>query len=266
MAAEAVVIENYRAVAADIRSRTLAYLDAAWHRVEIDLSDATVARFGAQAAAVADAAQYRIALATDVYLAQVQTLATATPTAPLGLAPEMATTEALRGVSAETTWARPGQSVWSSLARDAAVGRALSQGLARTHEIAETDMQLAHTHAARTVLERRGLQWYQRVPRGGRSCELCLLASTQRYHVGDLMPIHPHCHCAVAGIAGRADPGQVIPKAQQRAAAAVVKAATGSAEMTDEAYRNYVIVHEHGEIGPVLAVRGQAFTGPGALP
>lgn len=266
MAAEAAVIENYRATAAEIRARTLSYLDAAWHQVEIDLRDATVDRFGAQAAVVTDAAQYRIAVATDVYLAQTQTLATGTPTAPVGLAPETTSTESLRGVSSETVWARPGQTVWSELARHATVSRALAQGRNRTHELADTDLQLAHTHAAQEVLKRRGLEWFQRVPRGGRSCELCLLASTQRYHVGDLMPIHTHCHCAVAGIAGRTDPGHVIPADQQDAVSAVIEAATGSADLTAEAYRRYVVVHEHGEIGPVLAVRGQSFAGPSALP
>lgn len=266
MASEVAVIENYRTTAAGIRARTLSYLDAAWREVEIDLRDATVDRFAAQAAAVTDAAQYRIALATDVYLAQARSLATGTATAPLGLPPEVASIKTLRGVDAATVWDRPGQSVWSALARDAAVTNALGQGRSRAHELADTDLQLAHTHAARAVLERRGLEWFMRVPRGGRSCELCLLASTQRYHVGTLMPIHTHCHCAVTGISGRADPGHVIPEAQHAAVSAVIEKATGSAELTDDAYRRYVTVHEHGEIGPVLAVRGQSFTGPSAIP
>lgn len=95
---------------------------------------------------------------------------------------------------------------------------------------------------------------YRRVPAGGNVCELCLTAATQRYHRDDLMPIHPGCSCDVEPLYGSEDPGQVID---------LVTSDTGEPAAVDNP--SDVVVQDHGELGPVLAVRGQAFRGPDDL-
>jgi hypothetical protein len=113
-----------------------------------------------------------------------------------------------------------------------------------------TDIQLARTHASRSVLARKQrVVGYRRVLSGSPSCDLCAEASTQRYSKEDLLPIHPGCSCDVEPIYGSSDPGTI---ADDQA-------------IPDNAGQVSGTVQQHGEIGPVLAVKGQAFTGPDDL-
>jgi hypothetical protein len=66
-------------------------------------------------------------------------------------------------------------------------------------------------------------------------------------------------------IFGRTDPGHVIEperleSVHERIEERFGVSDAGARDPID--YRDALIVHEHGEIGPVLAVRGQKFTGP----
>ncbi len=44
------------------------------------------------------------------------------------------------------------------------------------------------------------------------ACDLCLIASTQRYHVAELMPIHARDRCGIDVITGDRDPGLVVDR------------------------------------------------------
>lgn len=83
---------------------------------------------------------------------------------------------------------------------------AMNLGRLRVVSAAETDVALTQRAA---VSLPPGVVGYRRVLTGS-SCPLCQIASTQRYRRGDLMPIHSHCDCGIAPIAGTEDPGQVI--------------------------------------------------------
>jgi hypothetical protein len=112
---------------------------------------------------------------------------------------------------------------------------------------------------------------YRRVLEGAYSCGLCILASTQRYHKQDLMPVHPGCDCSVAPIIGTQDPGRTINDQMVLDVHAAIQDRFGTSEpggrgirTADDLvdYRDLLITHEHGEIGPVLARRGDHFEGP----
>jgi hypothetical protein len=79
------------------------------------------------------------------------------------------------------------------------------------------------------------------------------VASTQRYHKGDLLPIHPGCDCGEMPLYGTDDPGQIINQQRLDATHEAVEARFGefdrSAREID--YRN-IMVADHGEMGPVL--------------
>jgi hypothetical protein len=173
---------------------------------------------------------------------------------------------------------------------------AIEAGRRRAEGLAATDLQLAKTHSSRLALAGRGderIVGYRRVLTGAENCAMCVLASTQRYHVEDLLPIHPACDCAVAPIVGRQDPGQTINSVTVTEGAQAVRSTSRGANVfsgddlvnlgdlleplheeiekrfgrSDRGgrqidYRKLLTVHEHGEIGPVLAVKGQHFAGP----
>lgn len=260
------MLRAYQAVTEAERARTIAYLERLWAGLP-DFFDGTMTRFVATVVPVMDGIQRQAAVTTDAYIARAAG-ASDGDGGPIGVPAELSSTEALRGVPAEDVWWRPATTVYRALGAGADLAAAGRQGLARAKSIAETDLQLARTHAGRHVMEQRHtVQGFRRVPRGGRSCALCLLAATQRYHKSALMPIHPGCHCTVLPIIGDIDPGHVIEKSQLDDVYASIAAYTGGKgrQLTREAYRTYVVEHEHGEIGPVLAPRGENWTSPSEL-
>jgi hypothetical protein len=115
-------------------------------------------------------------------------------------------------------------------------------------------MQLASRAAARDAMVHHSsrIVGYRRVT-DGNACRRCLLASTQRYHVGDLLPIHPRCGCTVVPIVGTTDPGHVIDEETLR------RLNDGDLEGARDAARRFneeVEIGDHGELGPVLQPAG----------
>lgn len=234
------LVAAYRSQAEELRAVVLAYLDASWAALGGEYADAAMTAWAAGALAFVEAGQSETGALTAGYL--VEALGVELPPPEDA---ELTSTEALRGVPGDVVWDRPAETIWSALGAGVAVEDAGARGKARARSLAETGLVLAATHTARAWLAGSGISGYRRSTRGARSCELCRLAASQRYSRGDLMPIHPGCHCVIDPIVGAAP-------APARAALA--------------AYRKAVVVRDHGEIGPVLAVAGQHFTGPGDLP
>ncbi|TQF03924.1 hypothetical protein E6W39_18920 [Kitasatospora acidiphila] len=214
------------------------------------------------------AAQQTTAALTDVYLSQALSEMSGSPVTPVGIPAEMVTGSALRnGVTPDVEYTRPIKEVWYQLSEGRAPVDAQAIGQQRALTMISTDLQLARTHASRIVLQRSGpslgVVGYRRVVGSGRSCELCQIAATQRYHIADLMPIHANCSCAVAPITGSKDPGQVIDAAYL---AEDAKASDVSGKFSPYYGAHLLEVREHGELGPVLTVRGQGFRGPADIP
>lgn len=258
------IIEAHRASTEALRARVLNALERLW-AVQPGWHDVDVVRWLGSVVPLMEGAQVQTAAVTDAYLARIEAEILAVPARPVGVPTEVVSTQGLRGVPATEVWQRPAVTVRTALSEGLDLRTAADRGFNRVRELAETNLQLAETHATRHVHQaKRNVAGYRRVPRG-RSCPLCLLASTQRYHKAELMPIHPGCHCKTHTIYGSHDPGQVLDPAGVDAVHQAVADFTG--QPVDRAatavdYRKFVVTHDHGEIGPVLARRGQDWTGP----
>jgi hypothetical protein len=171
------------------------------------------------------------------------------------------TGDVLRGVPPEVVYQRPFKELWESLSKGNDYQTAIEDGANRLRQLIETDLQLTHTHTSRTVLSgRNDVVGFRRVPTGAYTCALCLIASTQRYHKLDLMPIHPGCDCRVAPIIGAEDPGQIVDPDLLENIHKRVEEMFGKADRSGKDYNKLLVVHDHGEYGPTLAKADNRFT------
>jgi hypothetical protein len=267
------VVLGYRDQAAALRDRVLAFVERSWGGLD-SWRTADIDRFAAAVAPVVVGGQRAMASLTDAYLASLATVTLGKPHRPVGVPKDVL--DGIRGdVTPVEVYQRTGPTVWTALSQGVPLTEAVGQGLDRALAMASTDLQLAKTHSSRYVLGNSdGVVGYRRVLESGRSCALCIVASTQRYHSEDLMPIHPRCDCGVEPIYGDRDPGQVIDpdvldNLQDTITERFGSSDAGAREIPGVGgdgkplrYRDVIVVHEHGEIGPVLTVRGQDFTGP----
>ena len=177
--------------------------------------------------------------------------------------PASLTTEALRnGATEDMIWSRPFKSMWTSLSKGNDISDALDAGARRAVDLARTDVQLARRGAglqARRSNDR--IVGYLRTLSGSENCALCYVASTQRYKKKDLLPIHPGCDCGEMPIYGRQDPGQVIDEMRLDATHDAIETRFGikDAGAREPDYRK-IMIQDHGELGPVLTVKGDKFT------
>lgn len=216
-----------------------------------EFRDADLERFVRQVVPVVLAGRRQVSALTDAYLSRVLGIR---PLGPID-------TDALRGVPADEVYARPYVTVRTKLSEGSPLDVAVAAAAARLTDIALADMQLAKTHTARTVYRSAGVERYVRTLTGSKNCALCYLASTQTYSTSDLMPIHPGCDCGTAPVeAGMRE----VMDANLRATHEAVQDRLGVSDSGGRTpdYRKQLIVREHGELGPVLAVRGQHFDGP----
>jgi hypothetical protein len=258
-------IVSYQDHTAAIRSRVETYARTLWGSLG-SWRDADIARMVAQIVPVVNGAQMQMVALTDAYLNAVA-IAAGLPMPTAATTARAVTGTATRGVDPREVYRRPGVTVWTALSEGKPLSEAVDAGLARLLNLAGTDLQLAKT---RTSLNRlrgdRGTVGYRRVLTGKEDCAMCVIASTQRYHREDLMPIHPGCDCDVAPIRGNVDPGQVIDPDRLEALHQSVADQFGRSDRggRDIDYR-LIEVREHGELGPVLTWRGQHFDGPQAV-
>lgn len=238
------VVNGYRAAVMATRAQAASFAGASWAQLQ-SYRDADIAGLVAALVPFMRGARQHTAALTDAYLAALAAQALGRPAHPVGVPTTVVDEQSIRGTDDTTVYTRSGVSVWMALAGGADIEEAAGLGLNRLKAIVATDLQLATTHAARHVMAAsRHVVGYRRVT-GGHCCALCELAADRVYHKGDLMPIHAHCSCSVEPLYGTTDPGR-LP----------------AGEVSGQDIGDTPIVHMHGEIGPVLAVRGQQFTGP----
>ena len=269
--AQQALLERSRRQGEQIFSRSDELTAAIWAQM-LSFRDADIDWMVERVSPIASAAQTAMAISTEQYLIGWAA------DAGISTAPGFidASTQALRGVTDREVYERIGPTIWGRLSEGASFEDAVDAGFARLQKVMQTNIQLARTHTARNTMKRQdGVVGYRRVPRGMNSCALCLVASTQRYHTDDLMPIHPGCACGVESILGGSDPGSVLDQDALNGVHAAIKERFGA--FSDSArqfetpegellhYRDILVTHRHGEIGPVLGIRGQKFTGPSDL-
>ena len=132
-----------------------------------------------------------------------------------------------------------------------AILRAYDAATLRAESIALTDAALARREAVVAILSNVStVTGYRRVIRPELSitgtCGLCIAAASQRYSVGDLMPIHTRCKCTVLPIFGDEDPATVFNQTDLDAAYAA-SPGTSRADLVKTRFRV-----EDTELGPTL--------------
>lgn len=237
------VILGHRAALALVRSRVTAYARTAWI-AQGSYRDADVDRLVSLIVPRVQAGQIQTANLTSSYIATLATvrrgrLVKATPIDRLAVTGG-------RGVPADDVYRRPANELYTQLSKGTPFTPALAMATARLGSLVATDMQMAMVRQADASYESAGVKFYQRVlGDGGKSgnCDLCITASTQRYFVGDLLPIHPGCSCSVEEMDAVSDPGQRI-----------------ASKRFDDAPDVEVAVRDHSEYGPTLTNAADHFS------
>ncbi|MGW0015517.1 hypothetical protein ACWDVX_37935 [Streptomyces tendae] len=260
---QAALNDRYDAMSQSLRDRLITFVLDAFDSLG-SYRDADAAVFIERVLPVVLAAQQTMGQITDAYLAAMVADMLGGAAAPVGVQLD----EALRGVAPEEVYHRPFVTLYSALAAGHDYAASLGEARTRLLSITETDLQLARTHAARQSMEGSGAKYFRRRLTGTKNCALCVIASTQRYRVENLMPIHPGCHCKPDPLPGNRDPGQIIDEDLLKAAHDAVTKGIGSSDRGGRApdYREVIITRQHGEYGPLLAVRRHEFTGPDGIP
>lgn len=253
--------------ALDVRKKVLSYALKAWEGMP-SYHEADFERFVEKVVPRIEAGQKRTAELTDAYIARVVAAEFAGGVTRGSVA--VVTTEALRGVPSDEVYHRPFSAVYSGLAAGKPLEVAAKAGKNRLMQLVTTNLQLSKTHGSRQAMQRSGAVMFQRVLTGRENCTLCTIASTQRYWVKDLLPIHPGCDCNVAPLFG--DPStQVINREKLELVHDAVESEFGSTDRgarfidghNDRSdYMDLIATETHGEIGPTLTWRHQKFSGP----
>lgn len=254
-----------------LRTATTTALLTLWDRND-DYGDEGYERFAAAAGPRLEAAQVAVwGLLAAAWVAQAsRTLGRPVP--PVPVPPSRAgSTQALRGITVQQLLERPFVEVRRALASGMAPPLAAVAGRTRLKSLSDTGMQLASTHASDAAMTHAyaGTQYayYRRVTTGAEDCALCELAATMVYTRGDLLPIHPGCDCEVDGPYSSREEIATDP-AEVDGIHALVAEQIGkdAADRSGQGYRDLIVTRQHGEIGPVLTVRGQHHTGPSDVP
>lgn len=162
-----------------------------------------------------------------------------------------------RGVDPRVVYRRPAVDVYTALAAGKPLSQATAEGRLRLTQLIGGDMQLAKVHASRQSM--RGYpeegQFYRRVLTGRENCALCVVASTQRYYRGDLLPIHPGCDCDVQPLPPGLAVNQVIDEDLLEQVHQITADRLGVSDRGGRTpdYRKLLTVSEHGEYGPTLS-------------
>ena len=162
-----------------------------------------------------------------------------------------------RGVDPRTVYRRPAVDVYTALAAGKPLPQAAAEGRLRLTQLIGGDMQLAKTHASRQSMRAypSAGQYYRRVLTGRENCALCVVASTQRYRRGDLMPIHPGCDCGVQPLPPGLAASQVIDEDLLEQVHQITADRLGTSDRGGRTpdYRKLLTVRQHGEYGPTLS-------------
>lgn len=182
----------------------------------------------------------------------------------------------IRGTDDLEVYNRANVTLRTEISKGASFGDAVATASERVASIVATDMQLAAQRqtAASTGASRAFDGGFRRTLSGRENCAKCYIASTQRYHRGELMPIHPACDCGVEPLKPGENTGQILDPDRLEQTHDWVKGFTGqmdrgarhlpgnSGPNPNGDYADLLIVREHGEYGPTLSWRAQHFTGP----
>lgn len=231
---------------------------ADWRTFTAWYTAAQVTELAAATAVLSSEAQSQIAALMSEYVGQVTAIARQAVRIEI---PKVSTPAVRNGVDLSVVHSRPAETYRDTFAMTLDEDLALERAIERSIRLIEDDLMLAARDAELESMEELGVERYRRVLRPELSesgpCGLCVVASDQIYKIGDLLPLHGRCKCRTMAIIDDVDPGRSVNRQDLKR----IYAAAGSTKAAD-LKRTRVQVREHGELGPVLVVRGQKFTGP----
>lgn len=262
-AAAAASVAAYQHATTQLRDKVAGFVAATWAALGA-WRDEQMLEFVPQVLPVIQGGQAQMSALTTAFLAEQRRAALGGAFTPVAVRPGDVTGAAARnGVPLEEVYSRPFHTVWRDLSNGTSLDKAVEHGLQQAQTSAVTDLQRTKTLASQQVLkDAKNVVGYRRLLEGPRNCGLCIVASTQRYRQGELLPIHPGCDCGVDTIYGDEDPGLLLDEQLLQDAHAAIQERFGvsdSGARTPD-YRKLILVREHGELGPVLTVAGHKFT------
>lgn len=257
------ITRAYQATVERLRRDTVSAVESLWYNLP-NYRDADVARFKSVAIPLVQGAQSQVAALTAGYQSQV--LREVDVNVPMVMLPTDRVS-APRGVDPEVVYQRPAVALYTSLSRGSRMTAAVVAGFDRLRSIVQTDLQLVKVAQSDLSLSRGGVTLYKRRLTGLENCDLCSIASTNTYSVGNLMPIHNGCDCTVEAIQVGGRPSQQVELSlSDRTHGHVAELETVADEGGSASeYRELTEVSMHGEIGPYLRWRSDNFTGPDDL-
>lgn len=251
VAAQAAAQEGYVVQAqATVRAQVLAF--GSWY------DDAAVSALGARIATPIQSVQRAAAAVTDAFAARATSQAKGSIVKPVG-AVDVSTLRT--GTTLPAVYTRLGPTYRYAVSKGATPQKALKLVSDRGQAMAGTDVQLAQRAQWHKFMQGHKVDGYRRVihpelSKGG-TCGLCIAASDRVYHVDELLPIHTGCHCGVLPIINGVDVGHRLNQDDLKR----LYAESGSTS-ADDLKRTQWVIHQHGELGPVLAHKGEHFRGP----
>lgn len=262
------------ALTANIRARLDDELTTRWRAMN-SWRDADMQRLLNEILPIVNAAERRMVDVTVANLASVSSAADGTAFRPATPRYQDLTGAALRGVDPSVVFLRPQMVLNSALADGKSLTDAITAGEKRLRSLGATNVQLAKRD---TVAAAGRAPFYRRVLTGAENCAMCVIASTQRYRMGSLMPIHPGCDCGEEEIV-TGQPAHVIePELLNLTHAEIdrrlkstggtdrnafdlalgVEKTTASGDRISD-FTELIVTRQHGELGPVLSWRSNHF-------
>ena len=256
------IVRAYMQASSRITDSVVAAVTARWREMGA-WRDINAEQFLSRVLPLIAGGMSQTAAVADAYLSLMLTDQLGRDVPPKGV--DAKTLRDIRGVPVSEVYTRPVKTTRAAIGEGLTLGQAAKRGLDRLIDLTTTDLQMAARRTAHGVLSStRGVAGYRRVLTGAENCGLCAVASTQRYHRGDLMPIHPGCDCKIAPIVGSQDPGHIIDEQRLECLHDAVAQRFGDDAVNRGARdsRDMIVLETHGELGPVLTVKGHRFTGP----
>jgi hypothetical protein len=222
-----------------------------WHEPNL------VAGRAAASASQVDAAMILMRRATRAHLQTALSLSDAAPRSM----PALQAIYPRANVTSFEVYQRPATAYAYAGSQGQSAEDAARSALARLATLTKSDLRAAdrdetqriYTKTPKVIGYRRVL--HPELSKTG-SCGLCIVASHQTYHVGDLLPLHfPSCECQTLPITAGHDPGSAINDDDL----AKIYSAAGGTD-ADSLRQTRIRFDEHGELGPVLVREGDHFT------
>jgi hypothetical protein len=258
-----------------LRAEVDAFLGRRWSAMD-SWRDADMAKLLNDVVPYMTAAERQMVDLTNAGLASAEAAAAGTAFRPRPPRYQDLTGAALRGVEPTDLYMRAQMVLNYELSKGKSLTDAVTAGGNRLRSLGATNLQLAKT---KTVAAQGTAPFYRRVLTGAENCALCVIASTQRYRMGALQPIHPGCDCGEEQII-TGMPAHVIDERLLNATHDEIDRRLGATDRNAKDlaledgrkttsrgkplsdFTDLIVTRQHGELGPVLTWRGDHFRGP----